>query len=389
MKIVFFLSCILLFFYACSNKNHPNKEQDFDFFIHGKVKNGANEKLQLNIPSLYPNNTIETTVQDGYYSFKAKVSSFDKGEISIHGKMENFSPLTVYITKDTLQLDIEVGEKFGETTFIADTIVRGTFNQYARQFDEKFSKANSTWIFRDSLKNDSMRRTIYPNIRKQSFSLYETSMLHKDYSIIGLHYLRSMLESNVVYDKKDLTVEEKAKFHTYLQQIDSSLQATADYKIVHSYIEKLDIYNTNQKFIAYTLVDIKGEEKSLAEIISKKQYTLLEFWNAGCIPCRKFNKEGKAYYQQLQEAGIEIISINTDKTTSAWKKASKKDDIAWINLYAGADSPIIPDYNITFYPTSYIFDKHQQLVAFTFKSAHDLLKLLKKNNARNRTKISR
>ena len=378
LKIAITLLGTLLLFSSCSNTNKENKSTEFTFFIHGKAINGNGEILQLTIPTATSNNIFETTVQNERYSFKGTLSSNDIGKLSVKDKMEGFSPLTIYLTKDTLQLDLEIGEKFGETIFVKDTITKNVINLFARNFNEAYDDINSVWFFRDSLKNDSMRKNVYPTVRKQTFALLENRLTKKEHSVIKLHYLREILEDNVVYDKNDMTKAEKLQLKSYFKEIDSSLQHTSNYKIARSYVDKLDETGEKQQFIDYTLQNNDGKVEKLSEIISENRFTLVEFWHSGCIPCRKFNVEAKPLYEQLKTAGIEIISINTDRMKKAWTNASKTDEIAWKNLYAGNDSPIIPDYHIVAYPTSYIFDEHQQLVEFEFKKAEDLLKLIEK-----------
>ena len=95
----------------------------------------------------------------------------------------------------------------------------------------------------------------------------------------------------------------------------------------------------------------------------------------GSGPCRKFNKEAKPFYSQLKEKGIEIVAINVDRQNSDWKKSSKQDQIEWVNLYAGSNSTIIPDYQITSYPTKIIFDNNKKII--DFHTAEELLQIKK------------
>src|SRR5690606_34946917 len=130
-------------------------------------------------------------------------------------------------------------------------------------------------------------------------------------------------------------------------------------------------------FKDFTLIDIDGNEITLSKVIPNNKFTVIDFWWSGCIPCRKFNKETKPYYNQLKEKGIEIIAINVDRQNADWKNSSLKDQIEWINLYAGPDSKIIPDYQITYYPTKIIFDKDKNIIDFDFYTAEELLRMVK------------
>lgn len=372
-----FLSVIFSFgllFSACSDKS-TNKDQRSEFFMHGKVINGANKKLQLNVPSLYPNNILESTIKNGYYSFKGSFQSQDIAYLSIADHESDFAPLPIFITEDTLEVFLELDKRDKQWMIAKDSTVKGNLNQYAKNIATTYWEINGVWVFKDSLKNDSMQKNIYPDVRRKTFELYEETLFKKQKGAVGLHYLRMMLEDNVVYDKKRMPLADREHLRMFFEQIDTSLRHTADYKIVNNYIDTIDDTSGNQEFVEYTLLNLASEEKSLSQIIAKNNFTLVEFWYSGCPPCRKFNKEGKLVYEELKKAGIEIVSINTDYDQSIWQKASKQDSIPWINLYAGIHSEIVPNYNVTSYPTSYIFDKNQQLIAFSFKEARDLLKL--------------
>src|SRR5690606_29133495 len=116
-------------------------------------------------------------------------------------------------------------------------------------------------------------------------------------------------------------------------------------------------------------------ETRLSQIISANDFTVLDFWWSGCLPCRKFNQESTQHYRKLKENGIEIISINVDDGMSKWQRATKQDGIEWVNLYAGANSKIQSDYNIVAFPTTIIYDKNMQMIDFDFHEATELFKL--------------
>tara|TARA_R110000744_G_scaffold131862_1_gene240033 strand:- start:62 stop:358 length:297 start_codon:yes stop_codon:yes gene_type:complete len=84
----------------------------------------------------------------------------------------------------------------------------------------------------------------------------------------------------------------------------------------------------------------------------------------------------KKWYSNLKLKGIEIVGINVDDGISKWKKASIKDSLSWINLYAGANSKIQTDYNVTAFPTKIVVDKNFKIIDVDFKDANELLKLI-------------
>lgn len=356
------------------NKNINSEE--FEFVLHGSVKNGEGKLLKLTIPSKYPNETIISEIKDGHYSFKGNLSAVEKVGLSVVNKESNKRiPTRLFLTKDTIVLNLELGEQFDELTFISDTILKNDYNIYARKFDKKYWKINNAWSFNDNVKNDSMRKYIYPNIKSKTLELIEKELNKKEYSAIKLDYLRTIFDNNPIYNFNDLSLSDKKRVINLFNQTDSSLKNTPDYNIVKNYISKLNSTPSLLIFKDYSLIDINGNEITLSEIISNNKFTVIDFWWSGCLPCRKFNKEVKQYYNQLKEKGIEIVAINVDMQNSTWKNSSSKDKIEWVNLYAGKDTTILLDYNITSFPTKIIFDRNKKIIDFDFQTTEELLLL--------------
>ena len=372
------LSAII--FNSCMNqKNKENfNDKEFEFVLTGNVKNGEGKLLKLTIPSKYPNDTLISEIKNGEYLFKGKLNAVEKAGISVVNKELNKRlPTTLFLTKDTIVFDFELGEQFDELTFISDTILKSDINLYARKIDKKYWEVNGgVWIFGDSIKNDSMNKHIYPNVKFKTLELIKNELNKKEYASIKLHYLRRILESDV-FSFDYLSPSEKKEINDLFIETDTTLNKTPDYKIIESYISNFASNITRTSFKDFKLIDFNGNEITLSNIISNNKITVLDFWWSGCVPCRKFNNEAKPFYSQLKEKGIEIIGINVDRQNAVWKKSSSQDQIEWINLYAGSDSNIIPEYRITYYPTKIIFDTDKNVIDFDFHTAEDLLQILK------------
>ncbi|MBP1841719.1 TlpA family protein disulfide reductase [Formosa algae] len=372
------LSAIIL--NSCMNqKNKENfNDKEFEFVLTGNVKNGEGKLLKLTIPSKYPNDTLISEIKNGEYLFKGKLNAVEKAGISVVNKELNKRlPTTLFLTKDTIVFDFELGEQFDELTFISDTILKSDINLYARKIDKKYWEVNGgVWVFGDSIKNDSMNKHIYPNVKFKTLELIKNELNKKEYASIKLHYLRRILESDV-FSFDYLSPSEKKEINDLFIETDTTLNKTPDYKIIESYISNFASNITRTSFKDFKLIDFNGNEITLSNIISNNKITVLDFWWSGCVPCRKFNNEAKPFYSQLKEKGIEIIGINVDRQNAVWKKSSSQDQIEWINLYAGSDSNIIPEYRITYYPTKIIFDTDKNVIDFDFHTAEDLLQILK------------
>lgn len=107
----------------------------------------------------------------------------------------------------------------------------------------------------------------------------------------------------------------------------------------------------------FTLTDKNGKQVSLAEFRNK--YVLVDFWASWCAPCREKNRELNKYYPQLQQQGIEVISISLDDNKAQWLKAVQEDGISWTQL-ADLDgfkrSKVRQAYKVEQVPTVYLID---------------------------------
>src|SRR5690606_20592660 len=175
IRTLIILSAIILT--SCINQR--NKEisdgKEFEFVLQGNVKNGEGKLLKLTIPSKYPNDTLISEIKNGKYLFKGKLTAVEKASISVVNDNPNkIMPTILYLSKDTIVFDFELGEQFDELTFISDTIIKSNINHYARKIDKKYWEINAgVWVFGDSIKNDSMNKYIYPNVKFKTLGLIE------------------------------------------------------------------------------------------------------------------------------------------------------------------------------------------------------------------------
>lgn len=379
--LIFFF--VINVFTSCSDE--PKKEtenSEVHFVIEGTVKNGNGKELALHIPSLNLDNRLISRVENGKFKFEGSIPKPEGATISFEDEHKNIdgamSIYQVFLTNETIQLRAEVVEQYGNLFLRNDTLLNGRINQYYHKIREEFSHAYSgAMIYRDSIRQDSMRNFVYPMIRRNVLRKYDESFSSPEHSVIALFYLRTMLEDNYIFNFNDLKKSEKDQLIDHFNKLPTSLEGTPDYTVVASHVARLKNPESSREFQDFSLPDLGDVEHKLSEVIKRNNYTVLDFWWSGCRPCRVFNKESQESYSDLREAGIEIVGINVDDGREKWERASKMDSLSWINLYAGANSKIQSDYNVKAFPTKIVVDKNFDIVDIDFKTAKELLAVLR------------
>lgn len=101
--------------------------------------------------------------------------------------------------------------------------------------------------------------------------------------------------------------------------------------------------------------------------MTKKSYTLLNFWASWCKPCREESTFLNQLLATYNEKGFNIVGVTADTDVNAWKNAINKDKTQnWIHL--NLDSKLIDkktidceiisnEYKIISLPTLMLIDK--------------------------------
>jgi peroxiredoxin len=110
---------------------------------------------------------------------------------------------------------------------------------------------------------------------------------------------------------------------------------------------------------AFTLENENGEKISLASFKGKVVY--MDFWFGGCAPCHSLFTQIKPVKEHFsQNENVVFLTISIDDR-NVWKEALKKFKIPGYHAYTENKErahPILTDYKIQGYPTTFLIDKN-------------------------------
>ncbi|QIL40391.1 TlpA family protein disulfide reductase [Pedobacter sp. HDW13] len=114
----------------------------------------------------------------------------------------------------------------------------------------------------------------------------------------------------------------------------------------------------------FTLPAVNGDSISLAQLLKKNKYVLVDFWASWCTPCRATNRNIAPLYTRLKNKGIEIVSVSVDENKTLWKKAIAADQIPWIQLISplAMKSATVQDYQVKTLPATFLIDQNGVVV---------------------------
>jgi peroxiredoxin len=162
------------------------------------------------------------------------------------------------------------------------------------------------------------------------------------------------------------------KYDSELDDLEKLLGLIPEIVMLRENAKKVELFLQNRKKIEtgksvkdFSARDITGEEFRLADVLKKNKYVLVEFWASWCSPCRAEIPYMKESYRKYKDEGFEIISFTLDNEKDKWEKATKEENIPWINVgdLMASKSPVVTMYGVSGVPTNYLVDQSGTIVA--------------------------
>ena len=186
---------------------------------------------------------------------------------------------------------------------------------------------------------------------------------------------------------KELNVIQKNNILAYFQNKEKDL-ATLLLNMSDHVVSKLPY---TKRLVPYTIDSIHGvTPEHIIESIAAKHHgrvTLIDIWATWCSPCMNAHTEMRAVKDSLRKAGVDFVYISS--TTSP--RTEWEEDIKYIgdeHYYLDQKDVIfiLDKYNLTGFPSYFIFDKEGNMCnCFCgFKDINDILEKLNHANSLNR-----
>lgn len=118
-----------------------------------------------------------------------------------------------------------------------------------------------------------------------------------------------------------------------------------------------------EQYVDLELENVKGEPIKLSDMMGK--FTLLEFWAAWCMPCRRANPQLVEDYKRFKSQGFEIYAVSLDEKKGSWIKAIKEDGLLWENFndFKGRETEPALIYGVSGIPDNFLIDENGTIVA--------------------------
>lgn len=97
-------------------------------------------------------------------------------------------------------------------------------------------------------------------------------------------------------------------------------------------------------------VDLDGNAVTFDKQLLGDRYTLIVFWSTWCGFCMQELPHEIELAKQYERAGLRVIGVNADDTTTIAKAAVKENEVPWLNVFEGPDKTISNELGISQWP---------------------------------------
>lgn len=351
------LALVLCFMLACT------------FTPTGYIINGTVNEKNFDGKATLLNSAFDTLqvadIIDGKYELRGQVDQPTMAKIMIGN-----TSFDLILENDSYQVVVNDYVKYAKggkiNTLVYGYNSDGDFIAYRKDYKEAVKKEFIGLDMMDEVAVDNARKKVNA---KQSvyFKLiknFQNNILEGKYPTIAKLYV---LSNHFDWKKYDMntTLELLDEYEKELGHNEFLTELRDRYLNELKAEEKRKTVAAGKLFKDVSAIGTDGKEINLSDIVSKNEYTLLEFWASWCGPCRGEFPHLKKAYSIYHKKGFEIFALSFDENKKQWLRALEQEDVPWVNVvdFKGFEGFAAHEYSVQGIPASFLISKEGIIVA--------------------------
>lgn len=120
----------------------------------------------------------------------------------------------------------------------------------------------------------------------------------------------------------------------------------------------------------------------------KGKYVILDFWGTWCKPCLQLMPQIQALHKTIDPQEVVLVSIASDENIEKVKKAVKKHQMTWINLFEKRGkhqtNSFVSKFKLTAYPSMFVINPEGRIIhdkVSPFALANSIRQVIAKDKA--------
>jgi len=256
----------------------------------------------------------------------------------------------IYVYDDTARVSITVDKNDpDEVSFNLEsryTEAAGeTFDQ-GRAYSEPV-KMRFLRKVKDTHYMDSMVRNVLPEIQETAWRVYDRQAMEKvpiAHQVVMLDGILKAYYASLVKFRP----MSAADFRLFTDRL-AAFEHLPDGRypeldFMRSYVN--DPEDARSKpLLDVNLLSRLGYRVPLKEVGEESEWTLMVIWATWCGPCHAYNAAVEENYDDLVEAGVNVVRVNADAFEPSWLAHTDRENLQGYNLYTNTNSKFRAYYN--------------------------------------------
>lgn len=345
---LFYSISFLILFSSCNEKKEKNDAEETSFQLEVKIKN-IPDSTKVVLFNRDSNKDLDSSFTSGQkIQFKGQVKEPSLSYLWLFDKDGNRLPSykPFYLENNKMKID-------GDYSDLLKAKVEGSkqsdllskyFDIYLNEKNELDQKLSNAENKADSIKiKNKFRQDLYK----------------KEVEFIYSNANNQMAITQILFKKSDIS---KDSLRLFFKKLDSKQATSVKGQRLKDYTNSTKL-KIGDQFRNISGVNLSGKKYELNDF--KGKVVLLDFWHSGCLPCRRQNKNEFPYLlEKFDKNKFVIVSYSLNKKEIDWQKASKTDNISWINItdLKGEYGENIKKYPVEALPKSFLIDQNGIIV---------------------------